>query len=102
MTFSFHPAARDELNAEVDYYEECAEGLGYDFLEEVYATIGRILTYPYAWTETSSRSRRCLTERFPYAVIYQIKTDHVRIIAVAHSHRRPGYRKERATGSSPS
>jgi hypothetical protein len=43
MIFSFHPAARAELNQAVDYYEECEPGLGYQFLEEVYATIARVL-----------------------------------------------------------
>ncbi|MCD6197453.1 MAG: type II toxin-antitoxin system RelE/ParE family toxin [Deltaproteobacteria bacterium] len=91
MTFSFHPAARRELNEAVDYYEDCQPGLGYEFLEEVYATIARILHYPNAWSQISRRARRCLTKRFPYGVIYQVKEDHIRIVAVAHSHRRPGY-----------
>ncbi|MEA1929211.1 MAG: type II toxin-antitoxin system RelE/ParE family toxin [Candidatus Auribacterota bacterium] len=91
MTYSFHPAARDELNQAVDYYEECEPGLGYEFLEEIYATIARILQYPVAWSQLSRRTRRCLTKRFPYGVIYQVKVKHVRIVAIAHSHRRPGY-----------
>ena len=91
MTFSFHPAARTELNQAVDYYEECEPGLGYEFLEEIYATIARILQYPNAWSQLSRRTRRCRAKRFPYGVIYQVKAGHIRIVAIAHSHRRPGY-----------
>ena len=91
MTFSFHPAASAELNQGVDYYEECESGLGYEFLEEVYATIARMLKYPHAWSQFSGRTRRCLAKRFPYSVIYQVKEDHIRILAVAHAHRRPRY-----------
>ncbi|MBF0410904.1 MAG: type II toxin-antitoxin system RelE/ParE family toxin [Candidatus Riflebacteria bacterium] len=91
MNFSFHPSARLDLNQAVDYYEGSQLGLGYEFLEEVYATIGRIIQYPNAWGKLSRRTRRCLTQRFPYSVVYQIKEKHVRIIAIAHSHRRPGY-----------
>lgn len=91
MTFSFHPAARTELNQAVDYYQECEPDLGYEFLEEIYATIARILQYPDAWSRLSRRTRRCLAKRFPYGVIYQIKADHILIVAVAHSHRRPQY-----------
>lgn len=91
MTFSFHAAARTELNQAVDYYENCDPGLGYEFLEEIYATIGRVLQYPTAWSQLSRRTRRCLTNRFPYCVIYQVKPTEVRILAIAHSHRRPGY-----------
>ncbi len=91
MTFSFHPDASAELNQAVDFYEECEPGLGYEFLEETYSTIARILRYPDAWSQFSGRARRCFTKRFPYSVIYQVKEDLIRIIAVAHSHRRPGY-----------
>ncbi len=42
MNFSFHPSARTELNQAVDYYNDCEADLGYDFLQEVYATINRI------------------------------------------------------------
>ncbi len=100
MTFFFHPAARIELNQAVDYYEDCEAGLGYEFLEEIYATIARIMQYPKAWSSISHRTRRCLTKRFPYGVIYQVTEEHVRIIAVAHSHRRPGYWRNRIPESS--
>lgn len=105
MTFSFHAAARAELSQAVDYYEECEPGLGYEFLEEVYATIARVLQYPEAWSQLSPRARRCLTRRFPYGVIYQPKQDDVRILAIAHSHRRPEYwlnRLEDDGGADPS
>ncbi len=95
MTFSFHPAARRELNTAVDYYERCQAGMGYEFLEEVYSTVTRILEYPEAWSQLSARTRRCLTKRFPFGVIYQVQENQVRIIALAHSHRRPGFWLER-------
>ena len=70
-------------------------GLGFEFAEEVYATIARIIQYPDAWSVLSKNSRRCLVSRFPYGVIYQIKSPILRIIAVTHLNRRPGYWKER-------
>ncbi|MCJ7617842.1 MAG: type II toxin-antitoxin system RelE/ParE family toxin [Desulfobacterales bacterium] len=99
MTFSFHPAAYVELNKAVDYYEECEPGLGYQFLEEVYATIARILQYPQAWSQLSHRTRRCLSKRFPYSIIYQVHEEDIRIMAVAHSHRRPDYWRNRTADS---
>ncbi|MBW6487944.1 hypothetical protein [Sulfurimonas sp.] len=35
MTYSFHPDAELELNASVDYYQECKDGLGGEFAYEV-------------------------------------------------------------------
>jgi hypothetical protein len=32
----------------INYYEECQEGVGYDFAIEVYSTIQNIIDYPNA------------------------------------------------------
>ena len=95
MKYSFHPEAKIELNEGVSYYEKCQPGLGLDFLKEVYATIQRILEYPLGWTPLSANTRRCLTNRFPYGIVYQILDDEIYIIAVMHLNRRPFYYKER-------
>jgi len=73
VTYSFHPEARNELNQAVDYYEEQEAKLGLEFLEEVYSTILRIIEFPKAFPKQSRRTRKCLTNRFPFAVIYRIK-----------------------------
>jgi len=95
MKFYFHPDAKEELDGATAYYEQCQPGLGLEFAEEAYATIARIIQHPNAWSALSKNSRRCLVNRFPYGVIYQVKSRTLRIIAVAHLHRRPGYWKER-------
>ncbi len=91
MTFSFHHEARQDLKRAVTFYEECSAGLGYDFLEEVYAAIKRIQAYPFAWSFFSKRTRRCFTHRFPYSVIYRVNQGEILILAVAHSHQKPDY-----------
>ena len=95
MKFYFHPDAAVEFDKAVEYYEQCQTGLGLEFAKEVYATITRIIEYPDAWSPLSKNSRRCLVSRFPYGVIYQFKSHALRIIAVVHLNRRPGYWKER-------
>jgi len=35
--------------------------------------------------------RRALLPRFPYAVIFMDLGEHIRVLAVAHAKRRPGY-----------
>jgi hypothetical protein len=95
MKFYFHPDAKEEFDKAVDYYEQSQSGLGLEFTEEVYAAIARIIQYPDAWLKLSKNSRRCLVSRFPFGVIYQIKSHALRIIALAHLNRRPSYWKER-------
>lgn len=97
MTFSFHPRAEYEFDKAVSYYEECSSWLGLEFAEEVYAAISRIIAYPKAWTRLSKRTRRCLVNRFPFGIIFQVKDSILRIIAVANLNRKPGYWKRRIT-----
>ena len=95
MKYSFHAKAEKELNDAIDYYNECQNGLGFEFAEEVYATIENVLSLPHAWSLLSPHTRRCLTNRFPYGVIYQITHDEIFIIAVMQLNREPGYWKKR-------
>ena len=95
MRFQFHPAADAELDQAVEYYERCQSGLGLELAEEVYAAIARIIEYPDVWSPVSKNTRRCLTNRFPYGIIYRIKNENLHIIAVANLHMRPDYWKER-------
>lgn len=96
MNYSFNQEAEAEFEAAVDFYEECEAGLGETFSEEVEATIGRILRFPKSWPKYSLRSRRCLCSRFPFSIIYRISEDEIRIYAVMHQKRKPGYWKDRA------
>jgi hypothetical protein len=95
MRFYFDPRAEAEFDEAVRYYEDCQTGLGLQFAEEVYAAIRRVHEYPGAWSALSENTRRCLVNRFPYGVVFQVKTDVLRIVAVANLHRRPNYWRER-------
>jgi hypothetical protein len=95
LKYSFHPAAERELNEAVDYYNESQRGLGLGFAKEIHRTIQNILSFPDAWAPLSAHTRRCLTNRFPYGVIYQITDKEIFIIAVMHLNKKPGYWKGR-------
>ena len=102
MKYSFYSDARAEFLAAIDYYEECQVGLGAEFAEEVYGTIQRIIYFQESWPEMSKNTRRCLTNRFPYGVVYQITEEEIIIIAIMQLNREPEYWKERtkeATGN---
>jgi len=95
VKFTFHPEAETEFEQVVAYYEAKQSGLGLELADEVLVSIARILDYPKAGSSFSKNTRRCLTKRFPYGIIYQIHQDTVRIIAIAHLSRRPEYWQER-------
>ena len=77
-------AARNELFNAVSHYDSQKEGLGDQFADEVRKTISRIVLHPLAWQSLSERTRRCLTKRFPYGVVYQVRSDSILIVAVMH------------------
>ena len=95
MKYCFHEAAEEEFFAAVEYYEACQPRLGLRFSEEVYSAIKRICDHPHAWTSIDSKTRRSLTNKFPYGILYRIVEDQIRIMAVMNLHRKPGYWKER-------
>jgi hypothetical protein len=84
------PAAR-ELYEAIAFYDIQRQGLGQEFAKEVQDTIERAKQNPEAWATISSskRAHRCLTNRFPYGIIYQIRQDTLLIVAVWHLRRRP-------------
>jgi hypothetical protein len=69
--------------------------LGFEFAKEIYSAVQNILSFPDAWAPLSPKTRRCLTKRFPYGVIYQTTDEEVFIVAVMHLNREPDYWKDR-------
>ncbi len=97
MNVEFLEPAAQELYEAIAFYNIQQRGLGQEFAKEVQDTIERIKQNPEAWTTISSsrRARRCLTNRFPFGIIYQIRHDSILIIAVWHQRRRPQTWQER-------
>jgi plasmid stabilization system protein ParE len=81
------PQALAELQQAAAFYIENANvELGESFVSEFERSISALLDHPLignAW--------RGGTRRFPYSIVYQIKPDLLRIVAVAHQSRRPHY-----------
>jgi plasmid stabilization system protein ParE len=87
--------AQQELGEVVSYYNGQQASLGDAFLVEVIAAIERIRRFPDGWHPLGKNIRRCRLRRFPYAVIYHADGSEVLVIAIAHSHRRPSYWRDR-------
>ncbi len=95
MEFFFHSEADLELDQTIACYEELRPGLGLEFAEEIYAAISRIIEFPNAWTRLTPNTRRCVVNRIPDGVIFQVRRNMLLIIAVANLHRLPDYWKDR-------
>ena len=90
----FTSAALEELTQATLHYELRENGLGTAFLNEIDAALNRILQQPAAWHQLSPRTRRCRTHRFPFGLIYQIRTDEILITSVMDLRRDPASWKD--------
>jgi plasmid stabilization system protein ParE len=89
MDVKFLSPARNELKLAIEFYEKSSVGLGSRFLNEVKASISRIVKNPQAWSLLDDKIRRCRLQRFPYGIVYGIEQDAIVIVSVMHLHRHP-------------
>jgi plasmid stabilization system protein ParE len=87
----FHDLAEGELNEAAAYYAQARPGLGDAFIAEVQRAIESLADAPLAGREVEKDVRWWLVKRFPYSVLYRVRDDHIRILAIAHQKRRPFY-----------
>jgi hypothetical protein len=88
---SFHELAEIELNDAAIFFENEKEGLGLRFLAAMQAAVTHIQEHPQASPVIIKDVRRKVLRRFPYSIIFSIKPDRIRILAVASQRRRPFY-----------
>ena len=90
-------AAEAELQEAMAWYDARREGLGLLLLLAVNATLTQVGEAPRSFTLVGpgGRYRRALVARFPYQLIFELGDEHVRVLAVAHLRRQPGYWKGR-------
>lgn len=80
---SFHQLAESELNDATVFLESEREGLGVRFSSAVEAAVAHIREHPEASPIIIKDIRRKVLTRFPYSILYSIKPDRIRILAIA-------------------
>lgn len=95
MRVAFAPAARAEVAEARRWYEAISPELAADFSNAVDHAIWRVERAPLMWPPLTKRIRRCLFDRFPYALIYRVDAEAVIILTVMHQRRKPGYWRKR-------
>jgi plasmid stabilization system protein ParE len=97
LNIDVHPDVYKELEDSRSWYEEHAENLGTEFLDEIDRAVDAIQNAPtvWPWYDEQHHVRRFLVHRFPYAIIYRVTSSVVQIIGVMHLRRHPDYWKER-------
>jgi toxin ParE1/3/4 len=96
----FDVEAANELEQAAAYYEERREGLGNRFLTAAREVLARVRKLPGSGAPVPRVPidlcvRRIHLHRFPYAIAYVELPTEIRVLAVSHGRRRPGYWAER-------
>jgi len=93
MNYWLHPEAESDLRDAAEFYRQRAgKSLSQSLLAEFGQSVNILLKHPGLGSPWRGRGRRrYLMKRFPYSLVYTVSGDEIRILAVAHHGRRPGY-----------
>lgn len=96
MKLVFQAEADHEFQSGIKFYKrEAGLAIAQAFVAEVERVASLLREYPEFGTllheRSSSSVRRFPLKRFPYSLVYRVQNDVIRILAVAHQHRKPGY-----------
>jgi plasmid stabilization system protein ParE len=92
-----HDEARVELDEAAGWYERQRPGLGGEFRAAVEDAVARIQQNSQLGSRfAATRFRYRTVRRFPYIVFYVEGKSVIRVMAIAHGSRRPGYWRGRS------
>ena len=95
MSLEFDDEALLEAEDARDHYAAIEPFLGDAFAKAFDQAIESIVSTPMMWSPYTGRTRRYVMTRFPYSVIYRVRGDVVRVLALTHQSRRPSYWRRR-------
>ena len=95
-----YPEAQLEAEAAVEWYGQRSSHAAARFLGELRSVLERIQQGPRQFPTLAFNARRVVVSRFPYLVVFRETTSEIEVVAVAHGRRRPGYWRERLSGTS--
>lgn len=92
----FHPGAAREYEKAYAWYFARNPQTAAGFAQAVSRAVHSIDESPHRWPLYGKRYRYYMLKRYPYLIVYRVRPNDVKIIAVAHSRRKPGYWKRRS------
>jgi hypothetical protein len=95
MLIDYHRSARKELFDSSERYSTLVPGLGEEFLNEVGQAANVIAAAPERFPIYQDDVRRYVMRRFPYVILYRRFETKIRILALSHTSRLPGYWQHR-------
>ncbi len=88
-TYLIRPAARTDIDAAYDWYEELRVGRGDEFLVELYERIQDIREMPERFGLVRKTVRAAMLPKSKFIVYYRVEDDVILIRAVLHARAHP-------------
>ena len=95
MRLEFFEDAASEIEEDRAWYRERSESAETGFLRELDHAIQQVIAAPAQWPRYLASTRRYVFPTYPYSLVYFVEDDVIRVVAVAHDKRRPGYWRQR-------
>ncbi|MCP4896405.1 MAG: type II toxin-antitoxin system RelE/ParE family toxin [bacterium] len=84
-----------ELERAVERYEEYSPSIAQSFMSEILGALGQLKLFPESAPVLSGKVRRKVLKKYPYSILYGIKSSTLVVVAVMHHRQEPGYWKPR-------
>ena len=95
MRLEFFEDAAFEIEADRAWYRERSESAETGFLRALDHAIQQVTDAPAQWPHYLAGTQRYVFPTYPYSLVYFIEDGAIRVVAVAHDKRRPGYWRKR-------
>ena len=79
--------AQIDVQEAFNYYEGKSQGLGFEFMRSLDATLHSIKRNPQSFQIIYKETRRVLLRKFPYSLFYLIEDTKIIVVAVLHQKR---------------
>ncbi len=91
MEVIYHPQVRGDVEKALNYYRKICDRLADEFHAELRDIINRAAENPLRFHLANEGFRRANFNRFPYHLLYEVRSECVRVMLVRHNKRHPQY-----------
>jgi toxin ParE1/3/4 len=95
MRTVYSQGAQRDFQEGLHWYRKRSDQAAEGFITSMERTLERIADHPERFRLVAENIRKAHFKRYPYSLIFRILQDCIKVYAVAHDKRRPGYWQRR-------
>lgn len=95
MRVVYSQGAQRDFHDGFRWYRKRSDQAAEGFVTSMEHTLERIIAHPERFRLIADNIRKAHFKRYPYSLIFRVLPDRVKVYAVAHDKRRPGYWERR-------